>query len=360
MDETQFNNPYFKKPSQKDRLMKSDVWAYLGSLILVIVLLTWLTINRHWLWIENIDVTGNSYLTADQITTAANTALDQRHWWFMPQRVLPFTNEDSIGQTMRTELEKSVSLQSIEVTTDFPNTVHVTIKEYVPGYVYIEGKKYYYIDRSGIVTTEVNENELNVQYPHLRDQNKKRSVKLHDQVVGADVITFIDAILEQFTAKTGLNVSEFAIPAVTCQTKEYVAEKIFADEIEGTADNSIKEKKRNILNRLQKKEITVDESLALLEEVKRTEKGDNTNSTDANQAYVQWEAQYVDTPCDYVAVTHDIIVITNNQTEILFDSSLPIETQLQNFIAVFQDDLNNSVDGIKTIDVRYEDRVYYK
>lgn len=365
MTEGQFHNPYFKKPTQTERLVKSDLWAYLGSIILVLGLLIWLTVSRRWLWIDYITITGNSYLTVEQVAQATREALKQPRWYIVPQRFLPITNEVGLAESVRTTLEQTVSLQSIVISSDFPNTLHVTLKEYVPGYVYIDQKKNYYIDRSGIVTTQVVDGDIDPQYPHIRDRNKKRSVNLHDQVVSETFITFIDAIIEKFTPATQLNISEFAIPTVTCQAKEYVAEKIFADEIEGTADSAVKEQKRAILDRLQAKEITVDESLTLLEEVKRGELGESdadgaSSENSANQAYIQWEAQYVEAPCDYVAVTHDVIVVTQSGLEVVFDSSLSVDQQLNNLVTVLQTDLNGSTDNVQSIDLRYEDRVYYK
>lgn len=365
MTEGQFSNPYFKKPSQTRRLLKSDLWAYLGSAILIIIIVSWFGMKQRWFWIDYMTISGNSYLTADQVAAATRHALEKPQWLILSHRFMPITDEAELAANIKAELEQTVSLQNLEVTSDFPNTVVVTLKEYVPGYVYIDSKKNYYIDRNGIVTTVVAASDINPQYPHIRDRNKKRTIALQDQVIDGNLISFIDAVLEQFTPTTKLDISEFAIPAVTCQAKEYVAEKIFADEIEGTDNEDIKKQKRAILDRLQAKEITVDESLTLLEEIKRSEGndagGENSNSdTTAHQAYVQWETQYVETPCDYVAVTHDIIVVTQSGLEIVFDSNLALEQQLNNLVAILQNDLNNSTDGLDSIDLRYEDRVYYK
>lgn len=365
MAEGQFSNPYFKKPSQTERLLKSDLWAYLGSAVLMIILVSWLVVRQRWLWIDYITISGNSYLSASQVATATRHALDKPQWLLLSHRFMPITDEAELATNIRAELEQTVSLQSLAVTSDFPNTLVVTLKEYVPGYVYIDGKNNYYIDRTGIVTTAVAASDINPQYPRIRDRNKKRNIALHDQVVDGDVITFIDALLEQFTPATNLDISEFAIPAVTCQAKEYVAEKIFADEIEGTDNKTVKKQKRAILDRLLAKDITVDESLALLEEIKRSEGSsagaiNSTGDAAAHQAYVQWETQYVETRCDYVAVTHDIIVVTQSGLEIVLDSNLALELQLNNLVAVLQNELNNSVAGLSSIDLRYEDKVYYK
>jgi cell division septal protein FtsQ len=362
MAEGEFHNPYFKKPSRARLAWQGDLWAYLGSGVLLLVLAIWLIVARRWLWIDYITISGNSYLSTEQVATATRQALQARRWLFIPQRFLPMTDETALTTAIRSTLEKTVSLQTLTVDSSFPNVLTVTLKEYIPGYVYIDGKHYYYVDRDGIVTVQVPEADIVPRYPRLRDRNKKRQVALYDRVVSGQLIGFIDLIVEHFTAVTTLDISEFAIPAVTCQTKEYVAEKIFADEIEGTADQTVKEQKRTILDRLQNKEITVDESLTLLEAVKRTESGDTTTdaASEANQAYLQWEAQYVAAPCDYMAVTHDVIVVTQSGVEVYFDSSLPLQRQLDNFVNVVQHDLNGSVENIQSIDLRYENRVYYQ
>lgn len=354
-----FQNPYFKKSTAGRPQWAGDWWAYIGTLVLL-GLLTWYAVaQKQWLWLDTVQIEGNQYLTQAQVQTAVMTALNKKHWFIVPQRLYPLTNEKKLASDIITELQHYVGIAELNATTHFPDQVAVQLKERVPGYVYIVNERYYYLDEAGMVTREVQAAELDPHFPHIRERNKKRKVALNDEVLQPNVMRFIDQLVDTFTDQSKLDISEFAILPVTCQEKQYVADKIFADEIEGTKNESVKQQKKDILKRLQNNEITVDQSLSLLEEIKRAESGDANTSSDGNQMVVTWEAQYVDTACDFATVIQDIAVITQPGVEVYFDSTIDVSAQLEHLGFVLEhEDINTET--IKYIDIRFEDRVYYK
>lgn len=363
---SRFQNPYF---SQKDRQPASwlshwfwhgDGWAYAGIFLILIGGVLFLGVRGHWLWIDFITITGYEYLQPEDIAQPVRTVLQKRRWLILPQRLYPITDMQRITNELNAALTSQVSLESLVVAKDFPNTIVVTLKERVPGFVYMRNNVNYYLDRNGVISKEqIPTPELEPQFPRIRDWNEMRTEQLEDQVVFNQVINFITDLNEQFTPTTGLNISEYALPEVRCTKKEYVAENIFADEIADTEDAEIRDQKSAILERLQNNEITVDQSLDLLEEVKRSEMSAGETTPSGQEAFIQIEPQYVDANCNYVAVVRDVDVVTQEGFAVRFDSELPLDIQLENLNNVLEYAIDDPA-RLQYIDVRFVDRVFYR
>lgn len=358
MSPGRFHNPYFHHPSPRQQLWQRDGWAVLGSIVLGGVLLWYVFGYRQVLSADAITISGQQYLTVDQIADATRQALQQRRWLVFKQRWLPVLDETQLTADITTELARYVQVESVTITTAWPDTVQVQVVERVPGYVYIVGKDYYYLDVHGYITQSVAETKADPHFPHIRERNKKRAVAVSAAMFQTSLMNFISNLHSQFTPATQLDIAEYAILPVTCQTKQYVTDKIFADEIAGSKTESAKEKKRAILDQLQNDTITVDQSLDLLEEIKRQETGEG-NPTTGNEAFIQWETEYASVPCDYWTVVRDVAVITQQGVAIYFDTSLDLTQQLTNLKTVLSS-ASVTPQDLEYIDVRFTDRAYYK
>ncbi len=351
----QFHNPYFRRESKQRAWLRRDGWAVGGSIVLAIAAVWYVFGYKQVGAVKQVTVSGQQYLTVDQITAATTTALERRRWLVLSQRFLPLLNEAVLQNDIIEQLSQYVQVETVVVATDWPSTVQVAVTERVPGYVYIVGKDQYYLDIHGVVTQEVSAGEADTRFPHIRERNKKRAVAVGHSVFQASLMNFITTLHGGFTPATSLDISEYAVLPVTCQTKQYVTDKIFADEIAGSKTESAKQQKRSILDKLQNNEITVDQSLDLLEEVKRGEQGDKTDS--GNETFITWQTEYTNVTCDYVSIVRDIIVVTQQGVEIYFDSGVDLTVQLNNLAKVLTD-----VDAtdLEYIDVRFTDRAYYR
>lgn len=349
-----FHNPYFHRETSSRVWLKRDGWAIGGSLILAVVLVWYIFDYKDVLAVKWMTISGQQYLTVDHIAAATRTALGQRRWFILSQRFLPVLDETQLQADITKQLSQSIQIESVVVVSDWPATLHIQVKERVPGYLYIAGKQQYYLDLHGVATQQVKAAEADPHFPHIRERNKKRDVAVGETVVQESVMSFITALHGAFTPATSLDISEYAVLPVTCQTKQYVTDKIFADEIAGSKTETAKEQKRSILDKLQKNEITVDQSLDLLEEVKRGEQGDKESG---NETFITWQTEYTNVKCDYASVIRDIAVVTQSGVEIYFDSGLDLTIQLDNLTTVLSD-----IDPaeFEYIDVRFIDRAYYR
>lgn len=358
----QFLNPYFKT-IQQHWLMQNDRWAYALSVCLVSLVIGYFAVQRHWLWIEHVEISGNQYITTSQLEQPTWKVLRSRRWFFLPQQFFFFSNSSKIKSEITNTLQDTLALEELSVTKKFPNTVVIRVQERLPGLTYILNNNYYYLDKEGIITNQLaNLNEADPHFPHVRDVNQ-RMVKVGEAAVSPTVIDFIINLNKTFTEQVSLNISEYTLPAVTCQKKTFVAEKLITEDINNTADTGVKEQKKAILDRLQNKEITVDQSLAELEELKQSEANTNntTNSSSIaqNSNFIAIKSQYISTDCDYTNVLRDVHVVTQEGPKIYFDASADITTQYNHLSAVLQSKIDD-IKQIKYIDVRYQDKVYYQ
>lgn len=352
-----FHNPYFEQQTQRQHAWRRDGIFIAGSVMLGLILSWFVFSYKQVLSAQQIVISGEQYLTVDQIADATRTALQQRRWLLLKQRFLPLLDEAALAVDIQTELSQFVQLESVVVTTDWPHSITVHVVERVPGYVYIIGKEYYYLDVHGAITQSVAETKADPHFPHIRERNKKRNVTVGETIFQPTLIDFISQLHDQFSPVTQLNIAEYAILPVTCQEKQYVTDKIFADEIAGSTTETAKQQKRDILDQLRNDQITVDQSLDLLEEVKRQEHGEDDDS--GNETFIKLETEYQTVKCDYQTVVRDVAVVTQEGVELYFDSSLDLATQLTNAQALLSDN-QTEISDLTYIDLRFTDRAYYQ
>lgn len=352
-----FHNPYFEQQTRRQHAWRRD-GIFIGGSVVLGLILSWFVFSyKQVLSVQQIVIGGEQYLTVDQIADATRAALQQRHWLVLKQRFLPLLDETILAADIQTELSQFVQLESVVVTTDWPHSITVYVVERVPGYVYIIGKEYYYLDVHGAITQTVAETKADPHFPHIRERNKKRNVTVGETIFQPTLMDFISQLHDQFSSVTQLNIAEYAILPVTCQEKQYVTDKIFADEIAGSTTETAKQQKRDILDQLRNDQITVDQSLDLLEEVKRQEHGEDDDT--GNETFIKLQTEYQTIKCDYQTVVRDVAVVTQEGVEIYFDSSLDLANQLTNAQAVLSDD-QTEISDLTYIDLRFTDRAYYQ
>ncbi len=365
-----FENPYFQNNPKMNLaniwkwLIRSDVWVYSVLIILLLVGTGYVFNKQHWMQVDYITLVGYKHLTADELVNPAREALSDRKWLVLSQRWYPFTDTEYIEEYIRTALAETVALEDVMVTKDFPDTIVVSVRERLPGLVYINtNDQYHYLDLSGVVTERLqSSNNVNPFFPRVRDYNV-RSSDVNQTVFRQSLVDTITMLDKNFTNTVDIDIAEYAVEEITCYQKEYVEEKIFADEIESSSNEVIRNEKKDILARLEEGDISIDQSLSLLEETKRTELGDDAEDAllEGNQAYLQIETEYIDGDCNYVETIRDITVVTQDGPKVYFDTELNLEVQLENLQTVLRQQLNDrDLSEIEYIDLRFPDRVYYK
>ncbi len=365
-----------KSDKQQSWFMR-DRWALVGSIILATGLVYYGLFFTRWFTITTITVTGNTFISGNEVQSTVSQWLSQRWLYVIPKNTYWSANSRKIEQLIWDQFGKQYAFVDIHVTFTYPHQLSITINERTPSVTWVTAPSetethVYTVDRSGVITQSLKSLEdTNKSYPMIRNKNRK-TIPTGTTVARGEYIDDILAIHDTLESTTGLQPVEYIVPQAECSQQQYVAEKIFEKEISESEGEDIRQKKREIQERLQKGEITVDESLQELEKVKqsagetdgdlnsnvniKTQKNNNVNK-------IEWEQKEVRVDCDLVEVTRDVYAHVqdgkNNQFDLYIDTNQDINSQLKH-VKQLLDHVTIDHSQIHYIDVRIPDRAYYK
>ncbi|MFH0819195.1 MAG: FtsQ-type POTRA domain-containing protein [Patescibacteria group bacterium] len=362
-----FNNPYFpneRKVVQKEFSFKNwfikDGWAFFGILILTFGSLIYIGFGTKYFIINNIEISGNDKISTEEINNYAQEYLNSKKLFIIPKNNYFVFNIKEISSKLQQNINNKFALDSLAVNKKWPNQITITIQEKIPGLTWNTNNQYYYVDLLGKVSQKINsESEIDPKLPLVIDKNNANT-DLNQQIISEDLIQYIMRLQIELP-KIGLNVVSYSIPIITCNEQQYKAERIINDEIAETVNEEIKNKKKDILEKYNNGDLTIEESLLALEDVKKEEDGDsNINSiTDNATEFIQWESILIPKECDYKTVNKTINVLIDSQFEIYFDSTIDLDRQTLALNSLLTQKIDNR-DNLQYIDLRFKDRIYYK
>lgn len=350
--------------------LKKDGWALIGIIILVFGSTGYYILSKR---ITEITISETIFLDSNEVRDSVSTFLDGKRLGVLPNNAYVFTSEESLKESLQSKFEQNYALEGVSVTKVYPDTVEVNITERVPSVTWVakgkeKGERVYTVDQNGIVTHEIpNRDEANDAYPLIIDQNRE-DLGIDWQVISPEYIAFVMELHRTFTDTTGYEVKSYVLPKVSCHKQEYVAEEVFKKEIENSDSEELKNKKREIQERFQKGEITIDQSIELLEQINVQNGGDQPDGekerSQGDVERIEFESVNVPTDCDFVKVGQDVMLnvvepTSDSTFEIYFDTTHAVEKQLQHVLTILRTQVED-ISTIKYIDVRVPDRVYYQ
>lgn len=365
-----------RKREQKQQLehpivdwLKKDGWAAVGIVVLAGVG-TWFGILQN----SKLTVSVNSiseleFIAPEAIQTAIDNRMTSPVLGFWPRNNYFTVSTDNLEKTIREDFSEELSLKGVSITKEWPNMLHVTIEERVPAVAWVtkslDGtERFYIIDYDGTVSqTLPNFETVDQRLPRVRDDNRSE-LGLGWHVMSAEYIAFLMEVNERFESETGLTVDSFVFPQTTCQERQFVAEKIFEQEILESASDEFQEQKREIQELFQQGLLSIDQSLEQLEAIKQAEieKLGEVTSSNSGVQKLEWQTVYMEAECDYVHVATDLHVVvqgTGKSVEVKLDKSQDLTVQLENVVTIMRQEISD-INNVQYIDVRIPDRVYYK
>lgn len=370
------NNPYFHQPKKQISDLKSwfthdEGWVYLAIIGIILTVGLYLIFGLGWFTINTINISGNDYISKEEINTAMQNVLSQKKLWLIPNHNYFIFSERDAESALQASFNNKFALENLEINKKFPHTVNIVIKERIPGLTWVTQGKYYYIDPQGVITTVLdNADAVDAKFPKIYDENNLPA-ELEKQVVSTAIISFIFNLAAELPQKSNLQIINYNIPLIQCQEKEYVMEKILAAEIAAEENEQLKTEKKAIQERFKAGDISIEQSLELLEALNDTSRLDlNLNSNknaniNALHDKVTWEAIYKPVDCNFVEVNSEIHVVVSSKKEakktleLYFDAKLDQVTQLNNLQEVLKQKIDD-LSKIQYIDLRFPDRVIYK
>jgi cell division septal protein FtsQ len=362
-----FSNPYFVNENKaeeeepqniKQFFLKKDGPAYIGIILLLLACSVYVIFGTKYFRISNINIEGNKNITQDEINNLLNNYLSTKKLYILPNNNWLIFNQEKALSILKEGIANKFVLADADITKKWPNNIKVAVTERIPGLVWISNNEYYYLDIEGMPTQKIDKvDEINKDFPMINDLNNI-PVEINRAVISADLISFILSLQDKFPS-TGLAIKSYSVPKITCQEVQYKMEKLIQEEIDQTANDKIKEKKKEILKKYNNGKITIEESLTLLEEVKN-EENINGNTGNSNQTeIVKWESVSTPKECNYVEINSEINIVTEDGFDVYFDSKLNVDQQINNLKNLLAQKIDNK-QNIQYIDLRFNDRIYYK
>lgn len=360
-----FINPYFPKKEKLEILDKNqkkknmaliDLLAIIGIFFLLTGVSLYLIFGTNYFIIKNINISGTKNISRDEISTLLNNYTNTKKYYFISLKNWLFFQPEQAQKSIKEGISNKFALADIKIDKKWPNTIDIAITERIPGLVWVSKDQYYYLDLEGFTTEKISsKQDVKQDFPIIYDKNEIEITE-NKQVIAKKLIDFILSLSDEL-AKVGIKIDSYSIPKITCEEQQYKMEKIITEEIDKTSDKELKEKKKKILDRYNKGEITAEESILLLDNLKNSNTNENSNAN--SSLTMEWQTVTVPKECDFVKIIKEIDVKTTDNYEIYFDSTIYLNTQIHNLQQTITQKIKD-IKKIKYIDVRYSDRVYYK
>lgn len=369
--EQRFQNPYFtSEPSVREQWntwARRDGWALAGIVLLIGITGWYVVLFKQSFHIQQIEIAPTQFISGAEIEQIARSYIHGRALGILPRRTSLTLSSSGLKREITKQLSTRVALVDLSVQKEFPHTVRIVAIERIPSITWIttlqpEQQHIYAVDREGVVTQAIEApDQINLRYPLIRDPNRAE-VHLNEQIVSKEYISFLLRVHEQLPAETRLHIDSYVFAPITCYEREYVAEKIFQEEILQSSSEEYKEKKREIQKQLQDGMLTIDQSLDMLEQVKADELATLGQDVSNRSSRVEWKALYEPIACDFVDIATDLHVLTKVESggfAIYMDSTVDADTQIQNLQTLLSSSLVD-VNAMLYADVRLPDRAYVK
>lgn len=361
-----YNNPYFPKQEKLalEKVVQKDWWVYL-IIILVIVFCFCLIFFRLSIFkIDQVSIAGTKNINTQEIEEVVNYHLGSNKLILFKKSNYWLFSEKGLRGDIEENLKDKILIKELKVETSWPMTLTVEIKESIPNLAWITDGKQYYLDLDGVVTQKIDNTESSADLPIIYDQNNL-SINISDQVISKELVDFVIKIIEEFPNKLsvgGIEIESFSIPEIKCQEKKIIPTEVSVDSQErmdiDTEEDGLTQQKRDIQERFKDGEISIDESLILLENLRREYVATNPE-LDSEDFKIEYEEIFEDFPCDYIKTVKDIEVTTNEGWKIYLTLYLDFDQQINNLNLVLKEKLTQR-ENLEYIDVRFTDRVYFK
>ena len=406
------HNPYFPKQrhfsgSQRPigaRAPRKDVWVHVGIVFFIVAIFVVFLNYVQAFKVVNVSVEGNHYITENEIATIVHEKLDRKWLFFLDRDVYFFVGEVGMRRHIEEKIADNFALKSVTVKKSFPHDIHVTLEERVPKLVWVSDNQYFYIDPSGVVTQKTQPDQLDETFPKIFDHNNS-GVDVNKKVISENLTQLVLRLHEDVPKSAGVAVDTFFILPVQCEQKQTIEKRVRLDQLEEGEVARIESEKRHIQELLQNDEITVDESLELLETLDQSRlytneedeplrdqninqeeasvpaetpktvdsnanvnagAGVNTNQPLASDGFAQlkekiiFENTYTPAPCDVASVARDVGIGTVGGWDIYFTTDDAFESQMSKFLTVLREKYPEEPRYLTYIDLRFGDKVYYQ
>jgi hypothetical protein len=297
----------------------------------VVAIVICLSLAIAVIWGDRLDVTavkvnGNRDLSTEQLSEIIFTQAEGRTLWVLPQSNILLFDLDQLRGT----LEKKYAFEDLRLTREFPNQIHVTLKEKILGVTWIAKDRTFYLDLKGIISQEVDDRMVpNIRYPKFHEANQPE-LSVNQRALTKQMVNAILEIQERWPRWSKGSIDYFTTPKITCA--ETVEQRTVIP-----IDYPTNETEREMLTQ---------QGNVLLDDVQKT------------ASVVRTEKIEKEIPCKSYDHITELHVVTTDGWKVLFDTQESLEDQFKS-LALALREVENLV-SIDYFDLRTPTRVYYQ
>lgn len=324
-DSTQKTNPYFQK-TQRSFLERH--WEALLSVLLIFIAAVYFIGFSGTFIVNRFIISGNVYITNEVLTATFREITSGKRGLVLPQNNILFFPE----QTAKKMFTDRYVLENIDISKKYPHEIFLTLKERIPGLTYRVNGETFYMDRAGVTTERITE-APDPRYPVIDDANA-RDADVQQALLPEKLVVFYLSLVEQFPENIGLTVTSGEVGAMSCSRPEVVKETIVPQETDAETEE---EENTELKNR----------------------NANGSNDTEDEEPTIVEVVRETAVDCDGVDLYHQLTIKTEQDVLIHFTTLDTLDAQIERLQLLIHQHLK-TLEGVKYVDLRFGNKIYYQ
>jgi cell division septal protein FtsQ len=314
-------NPLFRQPKipanqgRKKRILQA-------FLVLIALGVIYFLFFSPFFQIKTIQVRGQEKINLDQVSEIVRRVFSKKRWSFLPQNNYFLLSRGLVNEKLREEIEKVVGLENYQAHLVFPDQLNIELEESQPLAVLNARDDYYFLDKEGRVIQYLKEDEVGDEL--LVVEQNRFLLRVPEPVIAPGAVQSLASIKNDLQA-IGVEIVNFQTPVVECP------EIIPEEPQESDEENENANQNEN----------------------------DNANKNQNLNKNINEAADQCD-PREELQKISEIQVVTEAGYLIYFETRHDIQNQVWKLKEVLEGKFKSGTGGLKYIDLRYENRVYYQ
>ncbi len=302
-----FRNPFFSTQIRKtpSRLKKIYKYLLIGGTVLILYILFFSPLFK----INKIEINGTQMINPQDIQSVAIEQLNKKRLILFPQDNFFFLSKGQLEERINTKY----ALKNLELKKRRKKLI-INIEEKVSGIVWVTGEQYFFADLEGTIIREIPTDELDTILAYIYPDRY--------QINSLDIVTESDEPTTEvdIDSASGEPETKLSYHLPICINEDATPVSVGSEILSNDMINSI---------------ILLGDKLAVNTEF-------DVNHFSFQSASSFW-----------------LKVLTEQGIDLYFDTTRSIDDQITNLITVVDQNIDN-LSAIQYIDLRFEDKVYYK
>lgn len=185
-------------------------WVWLTLMIIVVVGVGYLLIFSPFFQVKQTILEGAATVSEDEFDQVMTDIMAAKIGLIFPADCIFLISTQKLANDIQGEISR---FDQVVIEKKFPSKLIVQVVERDGVLVWNDGRKNYYIDREGIVFTEISLEELMAAGKPVIVDSSGNEVELFEEVVTMSMVEFVQNLVRKFPKETGKEISSLTVPS---------------------------------------------------------------------------------------------------------------------------------------------------